>query len=93
MFAKLPWGWIMSNRDWKVGDKIVRIYVSIYNDGRRVVREATRFDGKIIEVKEKTVVALILVDTMREMEFFKDTGISILGQNFGRIVRAGKRKK
>jgi hypothetical protein len=78
----------MPERQWKVGDKIVRIYVSIYNNGRRVVSEETRFEGKIIEVKEKTVVALILVDIMREMEFFKDTGINVLGQNFGRIVHA-----
>jgi len=79
-----------TNVYWKVGDKIVRIFSSSHDVNGRIISEETRFDGEIIEVKEKTVVAAVQVDIMRDMEFFKDTGISVLGKDFGRIVHAGQ---
>jgi hypothetical protein len=42
--------------------------------------------GTVVEVRESTVVAQFIVDQPRKFEFAKDTGIDVLGEEYGHLL-------
>ena len=60
--------------DAKKGDVLTRIY------------EDWSSRAEVIEVTQEAIVCLVFVDIPRRMVFDRKTGISLLGQEYGRII-------
>lgn len=60
--------------DVKKGDVLTRIY------------EDWSSRAEVIEVTQEAIVCLVFVDIPRRMVFDRKTGISLLGQGYGRII-------
>lgn len=60
--------------DVKKGDVLTRIY------------EDWSSRAEVIEVTQEAIVCLVFVDIPRRMVFDRKTGISLLGQEYGRII-------
>lgn len=60
--------------DVKKGDVLTRIY------------EDWSSRAEVIEVTQEAIVCLVFVDIPRCMVFDRKTGISLLGQEYGRII-------
>lgn len=65
----------------KVGDLVTRRI-----DFRLAGKRYWDMDGQVIKVTDDEIWASILVDTFRIMKFDRQTGINVLGKDYGWIL-------
>lgn len=62
----------------KVGDIVTREM-----DGFRGDEKPWRFEGRVTEITDDIITCVIFCDVPRTMDFDKETGINILGYEYG----------
>lgn len=65
--------------DVKVGDKLVRMFRFLGHD--------IAYEAEVIEVTNTIIACLVILDIPRRLRFYRDTGISIYGSEYGWLTK------